>query len=142
MQKVQQHPLFWAAQSPVDEQTQQDMQRLYQLTIYGRWLTVLMVWVTVGTFSLWQLRFRIQLLMDYFTWAAVRYGLAYHQVAAFGLAFCIGITAAVLTWQSRNLVFGLPKSEQLRLQQQAIRIRQQGPTHPLWRWVCGKEERL
>lgn len=119
-----------------------DIRRLHQLTIYARWAFVLSLWLTVGAFSLWQLRFRIQILMDYFTWAAVKYGLAYHIVAAFGLALCLGVTASVLTWHLRNLLLGLPKSERDRLQQQAIRIRQQGKTHPLWRWLNRKEKGL
>jgi hypothetical protein len=119
----------------------QTVQRLHRLTIYGRWFVVLLVWLTVGAVSLWQLRFRIQLLMDSFTWVAVRYGLAYHQGAALGLSVCIGMTLAVLVWHSRNLLFGLPQEEQLRLQLQAERIRQQGPTHPLWHWVCGEQHR-
>jgi hypothetical protein len=119
-----------------------DIRRLHQLTIYARWVFVLGLWLTVGAFSLWQLRFRIQILMDYFTWAAVKYGLAYHIIAAFGLALCLGATAGVLTWHLRNLLLGLSKHEKERLQQQAIRIRQQGNTHPLWRWLNCKEKGL
>lgn len=126
------------AHSASSQRQQRDVQRLHRLTVYGRWTVVVALWLTLGLISLWQLRFRIQLLMDYFTWVAVRYGLAYHQGAAFGLSVCVGMTAAVLVWHSRNLLFGLPKQEQVRLQQQAARIRQQGPTHPLWRWVCGE----
>jgi hypothetical protein len=51
------------------------------------------------------------------------------------------MTLAVLVWHSRNLLFGLPKEEQLRLQLQAERIRQQGSTHPLWRWVYSEQDR-
>jgi hypothetical protein len=141
MQKVQPHPPLWAPQPTLDPQTQQDIQRLYRLTVYGRWLVVLLFWLTIGAFSLWQLRYRIAILLDYFTWAAVRYGLAYHLTAALGLSLCIGLTAAVLTWQSRNRLFGLPEIEKQRLQQQALRIRQQGKSHPLWRWVCEEKRR-
>lgn len=119
---------------------QEEMNRLHQLTVYGRWLFVSGLWLTIGGFSLWQLRFRIQLLMDYFTWSAVRYGLAYHQLAALGLALCLGMTAAVLTWQGRNWLFGLSQTERVRLQNQVQRIRQQGATHPLWRWICHEEK--
>jgi hypothetical protein len=119
-----------------------DIRRLHQLTIYARWAFVLGLWLTVGAFSLWQLRFRIQILMDYFTWSAVKYGLAYHIVSAFGLALCLGVTASVLTWHLRNLLLGLSRPEKERLQQQAIRIRQQGRTHPLWRWLNRKENEL
>jgi hypothetical protein len=110
-----QDPQPLSAVNWVDAPTQpQILQRLHRLTVYGRWLVVLLSWLTVGSLSLWQLRFRIQLLMDSFTWVGVRYGLAYHQGAALGLFVCIGMTLAVLVWHSRNLLFGLPKEEQLR----------------------------
>ncbi len=125
---------------PCDRQQPADLKRLLKLMTYGRWFVVLLLWLTVGLGSLWQLRYRIQLLVDSFTWVAVRYGLAYHQGAALGLFLCLGVTIAVLGWHSRTLLFGLSKQEQLRLQQQAVRIRQQGPTHPLWRWVCGEQK--
>jgi hypothetical protein len=141
MQKMQ-NPQPFSSVNWVDAPSQpQTLQRLHRLTVYGRWLVVLLVWLTVGSLSLWQLRFRIQLLMDSFTWVAVRYGLAYHQGATLGLCVCIGMTLAVLVWHCRNLLFGLPQEEQLRLQLQAERIRQQGPTHPLWRLACGEQDR-
>jgi hypothetical protein len=54
----------------------------------------------------------------------------------FGLTFCLGMTAAVLVWQSRNILLGLPQQEKQRLEKQVYRIRQQGQTHPLWKWIC------
>jgi hypothetical protein len=115
---------------------QQEIQRLYKLTLYGRWLFVGLLWLTVGSLSLWGLRSEIALWMDYFTWAAVRYGLAYNRVYTFGLAFCIGITTSVLVRQSQHLLFGMPEHEKKRLLQKVNQIRKQGPSHPFWRWVC------
>jgi hypothetical protein len=46
------------------------------------------------------------------------------------------MTLAVLIWQSRNILFGLPENEQRRLEQQVLRIREQGQSHPLWKWIC------
>ena len=125
-----------------ENSTKPEIQRLHQLEIYGRWAFIAALWLTVGAMSLWQLRYRIQILMDYFTWAAVRYGLAYHIVAAFGLALCLGLTAGTLTWQLRCWILGIPSTERTRLQQRAQRIQQQGSTHPLWNWLHRKEERL
>ncbi len=143
LQKMQDpQPVSLVNVSASQHQQPEDLQRLLVLMTYGRWMVVLTLWLTVGLVSLWQFRFRIQLLLDSFTWVALRYGLAYHQVAAFGLSLCLGMTIAVLGWHSRTLFFGLSKPEQLRLQQQAVRIRQQGPTHPLWRWVCGEQKRF
>jgi hypothetical protein len=143
LQKMQDPQPISILNTPFNHQQPEDLQRLLRLMTYGRWIVVLTLWLTVGLVSLWQLRYRIQLLIDSFTWVALRYGLAYHQGAALGLSLCLGMTIAVLAWHSRNLLFGLSKIEQIRLQQQAVRIRQQGPTHPLWRWVCcGEQKRL
>jgi hypothetical protein len=133
---------FRSTVSTEEPPLQWEVCRLHRLTIYARWTFVMGLWLSVGTFSLWQLRFRIQILMDYFTWAAVKYGLAYHMTAALGLGLCIGCTAGVLTWHLRNLLLGLPQRERDRLQQQAIRIQQQGKTHPLWRWLQREEKGL
>jgi hypothetical protein len=114
----------------------QQVQRLYQLTVYGRWLFVGCLWLAIAPLALWELRAEIALWQQYFTWVAVRYGLFYHPLATLGLAFCIGMTAAVLVWQSRNILLGLPQQEKERLESLVCRVRQQGPTHPLWKWVC------
>ncbi|MBO3458109.1 hypothetical protein G7B40_028460 [Aetokthonos hydrillicola Thurmond2011] len=114
----------------------QQVQKLHQIQVYTRWLVVSLLWLTVGSASLWNLRAEIALLRQYFTWAAVRYGLFYHPVATLGLSFCLGMTTAVLVWQSRNILFGLPQQEKRQLEKQLFRIRQQGPSHPLWKWIC------
>jgi hypothetical protein len=123
---------------PLDNDSifQAEVQRLHELTVYGRWFVVAFLWVTIGFLSLWGLRDEIALWLENFTWAAVRYGLIYHRLPAIGLGLCIGMTLAVLVWQSRNILLGLPRKERQRLEQQIHRIRQQGPSHPLWRLVC------
>ncbi|BCL36435.1 hypothetical protein [Nostoc sp. MS1] len=118
-----------------DPSLTQQVEKLHQLTVYGRWCFVGCLWLTVAPICLWNLRTEIALWQQYFTWVAVRYGLSAHLLSTMGLAFCIGMTAAVLVWQSRNILLGLPKQEQQRLEQQVFKIRQQGPTHPLWKWI-------
>lgn len=123
----------------LDPTFKQEVERLHLLSVYGRWLMISIVWLTVGLLSLWLLRSVISLLMENFTWAAVRYGVIYNPSPALGLALCLGMTIAVLVWQSRNILFGRPRREQYRLEQQVLRIRKQGPSHPLWHWVCQKQ---
>ncbi|WP_421657382.1 hypothetical protein [Leptothermofonsia sp. ETS-13] len=120
----------------LDSTFQQEVERLHQLMVWGRWAVVGVLWLTVGALSLWGLRYPISLVLDHFTWAAVRYGLAFHRLAAIGLAICLGSTLGVLIWQSRNILMGLPQREKRRLEQQVCRIRQQGPSHPLWKYIC------
>ncbi|MEA5618532.1 hypothetical protein VB711_11890 [Cronbergia sp. UHCC 0137] len=114
----------------------QQVQKLHQLTVYGRWLFVSCLWLTIGSVSLWDIREEIALWKQYFTWSALRYGLYFHPLATFGLSFCIGMTASVLIWQSRNILIGLPPQEKERLEKQVCQIRKQGKTHPLWKWIC------
>jgi hypothetical protein len=127
--ETNQDPLFLA-----------QVQRLHQLTVYGRWLFAGVLWLTVGTLSFWGLRYPISLAMESFTWASLRYGLVFSRLPAFGLFLCFGITLSILVWQLRNWLFGLPKSERLRLEQQVLRICRQGSSHPLWKWVCSTGE--
>ncbi|MBM0741649.1 hypothetical protein JOY44_08470 [Phormidium sp. CLA17] len=127
--EANQDPLFLA-----------QVQRLHQLTVYGRWLFAGALWLTVGTLSLWGLRYPISLAMEYFTWAALRYGLVFSPIPGFGLSLCLAVTLSILVWQLRNWLLGLPKRECRRLEQQVLRIRQQGSSHPLWKWVCLNDE--
>ncbi|MER3478234.1 MAG: hypothetical protein C4287_19435, partial [Leptolyngbya sp. ERB_1_2] len=89
----------------------------------------------IGVLSLWGLRYPISLMRDYFTWAALRHGLISNMPATIGLGLCIGMTLSVLIWQSRNILFGLPIDEQRKLERSVLKIRQQGKSHPLWKWI-------
>lgn len=121
-----------------DSQFSRQVQRLHRLTVYGRWIFVGVCWAVIAPLSLWGFRDDIELLRQYFTWTALRYALAYHFHASIALAFCIGITGAVLVWQSRNILRGLPEREKLQLEKKVREIQTAGPRHPLWRWVMGK----
>ena len=80
--------------------------RLYRLHLYSRWVTIVLLWATVGAYSLWELRYPIELIRDDFTWAAVKYGLIFQPIAAIGLAVCVGMMTGTLLWQSRNSIWG------------------------------------
>lgn len=127
------------AVAPANRDFQQEVERLYRLMVYGRWCAVGGLWLTVGALSVWGLRYPISLLLDYFTWSAVRYGLAFNRLPAIGLTTCIGFTVAVLLWQSHNVLFGLSKHDRQQLERQVQRIRLQGHSHPLWKWVCQRK---
>lgn len=114
------------------------VEKLHRLTVYGRWALVSLIWLFVGLPSLWGLRSDISLMLAEFTWASLRYTLSlyYSPLPTMGLFFCIGMTTSVLVWQSRNILFGMPAEERNRLERQVLRIRQQGESHPLWKWIC------
>jgi hypothetical protein len=118
-----------------DPELKRQVQRLHELTVCSRWLLIIVSWLTLGVFSLWTLREDIELLQEHFTWSAVRFGLAYHRLAAICLGLCVGLTTAVLLWQSRNIIWGLPEKERKQLEQKVLKIRAQGASHPLWKWI-------
>jgi hypothetical protein len=121
--------------TPSHPQYQRQVEKLHRMTVYGRWLVVILFWLTFGVYGISGLRQEIALWLDYFTWTAVRYGIAYNPLPSLSLAFCIGMSASVLVWQSRNIIWGLPKRERYRLEQQVKRILAKGPNHPLWKWL-------
>lgn len=119
-----------------DPNLDKQVEKLHQVRVWGRWLFVVGCWLTLGVFGIWGLRAEIALWQQYFTWTAVRYAIAYNRIPAFSLAFCIGITTAVLIWQSQNILRGISPPERYRLEKQVRKIRASGPSHPLWKWVC------
>ena len=133
MEQPQEQPLSSVELDPIFKQ---QVQKLYNLILYGRWLVVAFLWLSVGALSLWGLRSEIALWLQYFTWVAVRFALYYNPLPTIGLTVCLVMTISVIVWQSRNILLGLPPEEQRRLEQQVQKIRQQGATHPLWKWIC------
>ena len=121
-----------------DPQCVEEMERLHRLFVIGRWCIVLMLWTLIGFASIWSLRHEFVMVRHRFTWAAVRYGLAFNIWSALGLSICIGPTVALLVWQTRNILFGLPRKEAHRLKNYVLRIRGQGESHPLWKYVCDR----
>lgn len=119
-----------------DSTFQSQVQQLHRLTVYSRWLVVGLLWISIGSSSLWALRSEIALWFKHFTWTAVRYTLGYNPLPTFGLAICISMTVSVLVWQSRNILIGMPQGEQKRLEDRVLHIRRQGQSHPLWKWIC------
>jgi len=82
------------------------------------WLTVLVLWASVGVVSVWSLRRTWEQLADYFTWAALRYGLAFNRLAAIGLGLCLGLTVALLVKETRFVLFGLTTTERKTLREE------------------------
>ena len=75
------------------------------------WLVTLGLWASVGMVSLWSLRQTFHQITEYFTWAAIRYGLGFNRPAAIGLGLCVGLTVALLVKETRFILFGLTRKE-------------------------------
>jgi hypothetical protein len=125
------------AKSQKPKSLRQQVQRLHQLEIYGRWLAVAAIWMSFGIYAIWGLRREIALWQQHLTWAAVRYALAYNPMPSLCLFFCLGVTAAVMVWQGQRALLGLSHRERQRLEKQVEKIQAIGPRHPLWKWVIG-----
>ncbi|MGD1918720.1 MAG: hypothetical protein ACFCAD_07415 [Pleurocapsa sp.] len=114
---------------------QHKVDKLYRLSVCGRWLVAIFSWLTLGVYAIWNLRAEIALCLDYFTWAAVYYGLHFNFLPTLCLAFCIGTTVSVVLWQSRNLIWGLPETERRKLERHVKKIMAKGTKHPLWKLI-------
>jgi hypothetical protein len=128
-------------EKPTKRNYSPEVQRLHLLTVYARWCFIIFCWLTLGIAGIWGLKTEILLWLEYFTWSALRYGLAAHFFSTLCLVFCIALTASVLVWQSRNVLFGLSSEEIDRLEQQLQRIIKTGNSHPLWRWVFSENKK-
>jgi len=125
-----------------DPDLEVQMQRLHRLEVYRRWRVIIVSWFVVIPFLLWQLQEEIALMQSHFTIAALRYAFIFNPECAIALAWCFGITTAVLLWQSMNILFGFSDNYRKQLQKKVHRIRQQGSSHPLWSWIMNHQVKL
>ncbi|MEM9809369.1 MAG: hypothetical protein AAF959_29315 [Cyanobacteria bacterium P01_D01_bin.56] len=107
--------------------------RQHSLTLW--WRLTVAVWLTVGPLTLWQLRAEISLLLDYFTWTSVYYGLKYNFLGAIGFFLCVALASTLFVREIRHLTLGISPLERKRLEAQLTKIRRQGDSHPLWSLV-------
>ena len=111
------------------------VKKYYRLTIYLRWLVVILLWLTLGTYGIWGLRNEIMLWFDYLTWSGVRYGLAFNLIPTLCVGICVGMTLSVLLRQSSHIIWGFSSQEKYYLEQKVNKILAQGSAHPLWKWL-------
>jgi hypothetical protein len=119
-----------------DRQTQRQLRRLHRLSVWARWVVVIVLWILVAPLCLWSLRDELALLSDYFTWVALRYAIAYNRIPSMGLGFCMAMTLAALIWQSRNIIWGVSDDHVQHLEKTLKEIHQKGDRHPLWALIC------
>ena len=116
---------------------QEAVQRLHRLEQKRRWLLVGLLWLLLFPCCLLLLRYPIGLLLQYFTWSGVRYGLAFNPIPAAGLLLTILLTLSSLISQWFYQSYGLTDTEVRRLEKRATRIQARGQRHPLWRKIWG-----
>lgn len=119
-----------------DLMLEKQVQKLYYLTLYARWILVGIGWLTIIPWGLWQFRETFSLCQQYCTWAAVRMGIEFNLVASFAMTFIIAFTTSNLVWQSYHILKGgLSEKEKYHLAKQVKKIRQQGNKNILWHWL-------
>jgi hypothetical protein len=123
-----------------DRLLDRQVQRLIEVQTYLRWIFDGLLWLTVGTASIWALRSDIELWIAAFTWSGVRIALVYNRLPMMGLGICVAMTLATLVWQSSIILWGINRSERQVLVEQVKKIQAKGESHLLWRWVC--EEKI
>ncbi|MEO0351252.1 MAG: hypothetical protein AAF282_14525 [Cyanobacteria bacterium P01_A01_bin.15] len=118
-----------------ERSTERAIEILRQHSLTAWWRLTVGIWLTIGPLTLWQLRSEIGLLLDYFTWTSVYYGLKYNFLGALGFFLCTGLAITLLVREIRHLTLGISPIERQRLEKQLAQIRRQGVSHPLWSLV-------
>lgn len=120
-----------------------EAERLHQLYRRILYSGLGIVWVVVGLPCLWMLRLEIRRMIEFFTWASLKYALFYKpQWPSIGVLCCIGFTLYVLISQSRYELFGLMGSERDLLETQVNWIRRLPPRNLIRRQVIGVSQPL
>jgi len=127
------------AQTHATAEQAQELEALRQAMMRTWWQVCLGLWLTVGLVSLWLLRFELQELRQYFTWAAVRYMLIFNRPAGVGVSLCFGLTLVLLISESRQILWGISEGERARLLSNLEKIHAQGPSHPQWKVIRPEE---
>ena len=116
----------------------EEIKRLYQFNIYGRWIIVFVLCLLLLPWGIWQFRETISLCQDQCTWAAIRTGLEFNFFAAVAISFCIGLLTAILVKQSIYILRGgLSDKQKYYLAKKVQKIRNQGEQHWLYQWMYG-----
>lgn len=119
--------------------TPQEIERLFRLNIYGRWILVALSWLLIFPWGLWQMRETIFLCYEKCTWATIRIGMEFTPWGALAISFCIAFTTSVLVWQSIYILRGgLSPRQKYYLSQQVEKIKNQGEKHWLYFWLYPK----
>jgi hypothetical protein len=114
------HPIVLDGET-LDPSLKRQVHQLYRRQLSRRWWLILGLWLTVGAYSLWELRYPISLIQEDFTWAAVKYGIAFQPLPSFGLFFCVMMTISNLFRSLSYQLWGIPKDEEKKLAQKVLR---------------------
>jgi hypothetical protein len=114
----------------------QQVIKLRRVDMFLRWFLVLLMWLTVGAWSGWQMRSSIQQLSEYFSMTGLRYSLFFNLWSGgAGLIFCLSLTISSLLWQIGHSLWKISPRERQQLETRVQQIQIQGAKNPYWRWI-------
>ncbi len=114
----------------------QQVAKLRRIDMILRWLLLLLLWLTVGIWSCWQMRASIQQLSEYFSMTGLRYSLFFNfWSGGVGLIFCMSLTLSSLLWQIGYSLWKVSPRERQQLEARVRQIQNQGSKHPYSRWI-------
>lgn len=117
----------------------EEIKKLDQFNLYSRWVVVVLCWLLLIPWSIWEFRESIEICQNQCTWATVRLALEFNPFAALAISFCIGLPTSVLVKQSIYILRGgLSDQEKYYLRQRVQKIGHQGRKNLLYQWVYGK----
>jgi hypothetical protein len=110
--------------------------KLRRVDAWLRWLGVVLVWLTLGVWSCWEMRESLKLLSEYLSLTGVQYSVFHHLIGGGGgLIFCVSLTISSVFWQIGQSFIGLSARDRQRLENRVQKIVDRGNKHPLWRWI-------
>jgi hypothetical protein len=101
-----------------------------------RWLLVLLLWMTLGAWSCWDMRESLSQLSEYVSMTGLRYSLFFHLWGGgTGLIICVSLTLSSLFWQIGQSLWKISDRERQHLETRVQKIQNIGTKHLFWRWI-------
>jgi Zn-dependent protease len=120
----------------MDSELDQQVNKLRRIDMLVRWSLILLLWLTIGAWSCWQMRSSIQQLNEYFSLTGLRYSLFFNLWGGgAGLILCFSLTLSSLLWQLGHSLWKVSPRERQLLEARVRQIQNQGSKHPYWRWI-------
>jgi hypothetical protein len=114
----------------------QQVAKLRRVDMFLRWLLVLILWLTLGVWSCWEMRESLLQLTEYLSLTGLKYSLFFHLWGGGGgLILCLSLTVSSMLWQIGQSFWRLSPRERQMLETRVQKIQELGTKHPFWRWI-------
>jgi hypothetical protein len=114
----------------------QQIAKLRRVDMCLRWLLILLLWLTLGVWSCWEMRASLLQLTEYLSLTGLKYSLFFHLWGGGGgLILCLSLTVSSILWQIGQSFWQISPRERQVLATRVQQIQDQGSKHPFWRWI-------